>query len=92
MDNKTRIPSKLVAIKLISIALSNVGCGMAVQNGDGLTLSGSPEGIQAFSDMLAGVATNSKASQDAPDTPYYQLRRYQGLQVKLPRVKQQQEK
>lgn len=71
-DKTTRI------IKLV-IAPAGIwlwaGCGVAAQGGDGLTIAGSPEGIAAFSDMLAGAA--SGAREKPVDTPYFQLRRLQ---------------
>lgn len=59
------------------IWLFSAGCGVAVQGGDGLTISGSPEGIKSFSDLLAGTAINAKSPAEANDTPYFQLRRTQ---------------
>jgi hypothetical protein len=56
------------------------GCGVAAQGGDGLTIAGSPEGISAFSDLLAGTAVNAKA--EPVDTPYFQMRRLQVMPIK----------
>jgi hypothetical protein len=69
--------------------MSTSACGVATHSGDALSLTGSPEGIRALSDMLAGVATNAKASADAPDTPYYQMRRTQNMRVVLPKIRQE---
>ncbi len=76
MDSKQQVSSRLLAIKLLLIAGTASGCGVATHSGEALSLTGSPEGIRALSDLLAGTATNAKASPDV-DTPYYQLRREQ---------------
>lgn len=77
MSNKASIQSRLLAVKLIAIAATASGCGVASYGGDGITITGSPEGIRAYHDGLNGILTNGKASPDAVDTPYYQLRRQQ---------------
>lgn len=76
MDSK-KTNSKLVAAKLVAIAMASQGCGVASYGGDGITITGSPEGIRSYHDGLNGIITNGKASPDAQDTPYYQLRRTQ---------------
>lgn len=57
------------------IWLLSTGCGVAAQTGDNLVLSGSPEGIAAFGDVLTGIASGSR--EKPVDTPYFQLRRLQ---------------
>lgn len=86
--NSKKIPTKLVAAKLVAIAISQSACGVAHHSGDGISITASEKGMQAFSDLLAGTATNAKASPDAPDTPYYQMRRQQGLKVVMPARKE----
>lgn len=77
MTSKIQPSSYLIAIKLISFAASLQACGMATHAGDGIVISGSPEGIRAFYDGQNALITNGKASADTQDTPAYQLRREQ---------------
>jgi hypothetical protein len=77
MSSKPSLHSKLIAIKLLLIAGSASGCGIATHGGEAISITGSPEGIRAYHEGLNGLITNGKASADAPDTPYYQLRRQQ---------------
>jgi hypothetical protein len=77
MSSKPSLHSKLIAIKLLLIAGTSTGCGIATHGGEAISITGSPEGIRAYHEGLNGLITNGKASADAPDTPYYQLRRQQ---------------
>lgn len=52
-------------------------CSLGSQAGDGLVISGSPEGFRAFYDGQNALITNGKASADTADTPAYGLRREQ---------------
>lgn len=68
-------------LALCAIITTATGCSMVgetyVRDGGRFTLATDERGMQAFSDLLAGMQTNAKASADVPDTAYYQLRRNQ---------------
>lgn len=65
------IPGK----KLLVVALcgSLGACSGTALNGDQFRLSGTPEGIEAFSDMMIGQATEAKNPQEMK-SPYWQNR------------------
>lgn len=77
MDTKIQPSSYFVAVKLIGFAASLSACGVASHAGDGIVISGSPEGIRAFYDGQNAILTNGKASPDAATTPAYELRKEQ---------------
>lgn len=77
MTSKYSINSYLVAVKLVGFAASLSACGVASHAGDGIVISGSPEGIRAFYDGQNAILTNGKASPDAATTPAYELRKEQ---------------
>lgn len=89
MESK-KYNSRLVAAKLLTIAISQSACGIAQHSGPGISISGDPEGLRAYFDGLNHLVTNGKAPNDAQDTPAYNLRRMQSLQV-IPRVSQRAE-
>lgn len=74
---------KLKTLCLATALLSTNACSMAASpmNGEGrILISADAQGIRAWSDLLAGTATNAKASSDAATTPYYDLRQQQNAQ------------
>lgn len=77
MTSKYSINSYLVAVKLVGFAASLSACGVASHAGDGIVISGSPEGIRAFYDGQNAILTNGKAPADAATTPAYELRKEQ---------------
>ncbi len=77
MTSNYKINTYLVAVKLVGFAASLSACGVASHAGDGIVISGSPEGIRAFYDGQNAILTNGKASPDAATTPAYELRKEQ---------------
>ena len=72
------------AVCLVALCVTQTGCTVLTgedwgpDRGRGL-ISTDEKGMQALSDMVAGLQTNAKASADVPDTPYYDLRRRQAV-------------
>ena len=85
MASTKDVAKKLVAIAtMLSVESALNGCSgvMATDPGDHLLLYGDASALRAWSDYQQGVITNSKASPDTNDTPYYQLRRLQAVKMK----------
>lgn len=76
LNNKTIYQALLVAIIASTTSCSAI-YEQSISKEGRVLLSADEKGMQAFSDMLAGMQTNAKASADVPDTPYYDLRRKQ---------------
>lgn len=59
---------KRYAIVLVLAALASciTGCGAVMDAGDRVTLSGTPAGIQAFSDLSNGLIRTGKESRQQP--------------------------
>lgn len=55
---------KMLCIGLVVAVTS--GCSMAASGGDYVTLTGTPKGIQAFSDLSNGMIRTGKESPDRP--------------------------
>lgn len=57
--------------------------------GSDIQISATEEGMRAYGDHISAIVTNSKAPNDAVDTPAYQLRREQNKtrQFKVMNVK-----
>lgn len=75
---KKKTIALLVALTISSTSCSSFGIGGIKSSEHGyVSLEGDREGIIALSDTFQGMITNGKADANAPDTPYYQLKREQ---------------
>jgi hypothetical protein len=55
---------KLMLMSLVLVVVS--GCSMAASSGDYVTLTGTPKGIQSFSDLTNGMIRTGKESAERP--------------------------
>lgn len=72
------ILTTIASISLFGSSCTSFGMG-GIKSGEYgyVRLEGDREGISALSDTFQGMITNGKASSDAMDTPYYELKRQQ---------------
>lgn len=66
-------PGKGKKLLIVALCGSLGACSGTALNGDQFRLSGTPEGIEAFSDMMIGQATEAKNPEEMK-SPYWQNR------------------
>lgn len=63
----------------VSLGAMLSGCAVSGSTGDHVTLTGTPKGIQAFSDLTNGMIRTGKESRDKP-SEYFAHRRTQEVE------------
>lgn len=66
---------------LLSGCVVSTGCATSMMNSDQFRMSGTPEGIRAFSDTLSGVGIIAKTTPaELPNNPHSLLREAQEIE------------
>lgn len=77
-NSKNKVCTVILGLMIASM-LSACSASSSLFGGSDIQISASEAGMKAYGDHISAIITNSKAPDDAQDTPAYELRRTQML-------------